>query len=127
MAAFRLVRVTPGQPANWRVVEDNHIASVHTTRKAALTAAKTIAAKKGAELIVYSRNGHVLPAYSSSLVRRVVLESPGTPSVPRAKIAAAARFAFSGDVHQAKTSSSTTGHVETKRSKRRTGSGDEAR
>jgi hypothetical protein len=97
MALLKVVHVAPDD-SGWKVVQDGHIESVHRTQKAAIVAARVLATKKRAELVTHERDGRVRLKDSSPLIRREILESPGEPSVPRTKIAAAARFTFRDDV-----------------------------
>ena len=96
MSLLKVVHVAPDD-AGWKVVQDGHVESLHRTQKAAINAGRLLATKKKAELVTHERDGRVRLRDSSPLIRREILESPGEPSVPRTKIAAAARFTFRDD------------------------------
>jgi hypothetical protein len=93
MSLLRVVHVA-ADDGGWKVVQDGHVESVHRTQKAAINAGRLLATKKKAELVTHGRDGRVRLKDSSALIRREILESPGKPSVPRTKIAAAAHFTF---------------------------------
>jgi hypothetical protein len=96
MAVLKVVHVAPDD-AGWKVVQNGNVESVHRTQKAAILAGRVLATKKKAELVTHHRDGRVQLKDSSPLIQRQILESPGEPSVPRTKIAAAARFTFRDD------------------------------
>ena len=96
MGLLKVVHVAPDDHG-WKVVEGGHVESVHRTQKAAITAGRVLATRKNAELVAHERDGRVRLKDSSPLIRREILEPPGQPSVPRTKIAAAARFTFRDD------------------------------
>src|SRR5437899_1667805 len=95
MPLLKVVHVAPDE-SGWNVVQNGHIESVHRTQKAAIIAARMLATKKNAELVTHERNGRVRFRNSTPLIQREILEHPGEPSVPRTRIAEAARFVLHG-------------------------------
>jgi hypothetical protein len=89
--AKKNIHVSAKRGGGWSVSQNGKQVSAHRSQQDAIEAGRRKAARAGAELITHARDGAIRSKDSYVVAYRLIRESVGTPSVSRAKIAAAAR------------------------------------